>query len=171
MPTSLEIDKYNLDEELIRQPQLFQDVGEELVQAVSLRDEASERLKVVDAELDREIREQMIADGEKLTEGRVSSRVSTHPLHAEAQGGLHELKEQAEILRVRKEAWSQRAYALRDLVQLYVAGYFSITSVKVAGHENAKQEHEDLRKKAGNTSARRSIAEAMARRKRGKEAT
>lgn len=123
---TLSIDKYALDEELIRQPSLFFDVSEAYVEALALRDTKKEELATVDAELDAEVR----LGNEKITEAKVKSLVQAHPKHEEAFISFNEAKLQADRLGALKEAFSTRAYLLRDLVQLYTVGYFQDASVK-----------------------------------------
>ena len=122
----LRIDRDSLDEELIHQPSLFYEVGEAYARAVSVRDDLKERLSQTDARLNLELREDR--EG-KFTEAMVMSEIQGNREHKEAVRSYLVAKEEAERLLALKEAFSQRAYILKDLCGLYVAGYFGDVSV------------------------------------------
>lgn len=118
----------NLDEELIRQPQLFYEAGEAYAMAVSRREAAKDALKQVAAELYLRLRRKL-ADKERVTEATLNANVETHPEHASARVALAEAQAAVETSEALKEAYSQRAWMLRELCALHMAGYFSKQSV------------------------------------------
>lgn len=73
LASSLKINKEDIDEELIAQSQHFWHVAEAHERAVSQMDKAKLDLDIVEVELDKEIRERMLADGEKITEKQVEA--------------------------------------------------------------------------------------------------
>ena len=126
----LEIDKTALDDVVTQQPMLFYKVSEAFVRAASERDALKERLAIVDAELDSEIREKLEAEEIKITETNVKSKVQTHKRHETAFKSYIKAKEQADVLQALKEAFHQRSFMIRDLCSLYVANFFEEGSVK-----------------------------------------
>lgn len=126
--TYLSIDKNALDDEVIRHPSLLYEVSEAYVQAAAIRDELKEHIATIDAGLDATIRNALT--GGKFTEAGVKAEIQTDPKHTKAFKTYLEAKKQADLLLALKDAFQQRSYMLRDLVQLHVTGYFQDTSVK-----------------------------------------
>lgn len=124
----LTIRRGNLDEELIRQPQLFYEAGEAYALAVSRRESAKDALKQVAAELYLRLRRKL-ADKERVTEATLNANVETHPEHAAARVAFAEAQAEVEAADALKEAYSQRAWMLKELCALHLAGYFSKQSV------------------------------------------
>lgn len=133
---ALTIDKHDLDTELLSQADLFYRVAQEYAEAVSYRDQAHENLKGTDADLNLQIRQQF-ADS-KITEAKINAMVLDHQEHKEKFHSWLKDKEKADKIGHLKEAFIQRSYMLRDLVQLYIAGYFNEKSVSV--DDSASQE-------------------------------
>ncbi len=124
----LRIDKSSLDDELVQQPMLLWRVSEAYVQAAAQRDSLKEALGVVDAELDGVVRNQF--RDEKVTEALIKGQIQTNTKHKKAQEAYLKAVQEAALLSALKDAFSQRSYMLRDLVQLHVTGYFQESSVK-----------------------------------------
>ena len=132
---ALLIDKHNLDTEILSQADLFYRVAQRYAEAVSIRDEMHEVLKETDAEVNLAIRHEN--SGTKITEAQINATVLKHKFHMEAFGNWLTAKEEADKAGNLKEAFIQRSYMLRDLAQLYIAGYFSEKSVS-ADNETSK---------------------------------
>lgn len=124
----LEIDKNSLDDEVVQHPSLFFRVSEAYVEAAAVRDIAKEELATVDAELDRQIRENF--EGEKITEATIKNQIQTHKAHKAAMDAYLTAKHNADLLGVLKEAFSVKGYMVRDLCSLAVANYFESTSIR-----------------------------------------
>lgn len=122
---NLGIDKNNLDEELVHQVQAFLEVADEYVLAVSNADSAKEILAEIDAGLDHKYRQ-----GEKKTEAQIKNLILLDPEHGQAYANYTNAKLTAARLSALKDAYYQRNEALKELCKLYVAGYWSTTSVK-----------------------------------------
>lgn len=122
----LKIDKARLDDELVHQAELYYAVSEAHANAVGKRDTAKESMAAIDAELDAEIR----ANGDKLTEAQVKSKVQAHDEHKQIADDWLLAKAEAEKLAALKEAFQQRGYLIRDLCQLYINNYYSEQAVK-----------------------------------------
>jgi len=140
------IEKNLLDDELINQPILYQEVAEEYAKAISRRDAANENVKRVDAELYKRIREIAAAEGTKVTEAMIQSEILTHPEHIEAYDAYLECKKQADLWATLKDSFSQRSYAIRDLVELYTAGYYADAGLRPKT-ENAAEKQYDVRRR------------------------
>jgi hypothetical protein len=125
----LRIDKHDLDEELIRQPELFFEVSERVTQAIAERDALKEELANVDAELDKEVRAKLTKNLERFTEAMVKNAIQTHKKHATAAENYLEAKNEADNWVALKEAFHQRRYMIQELCGLYLGNYFQRTAV------------------------------------------
>ena len=126
----LAIDKSVLDDEVIRQPVLFFTVSEQLTDAIAERDGAKEELTAVDATLYDTWRRKLSKVHARVTEGLVTNAVATSPEHEKAFSAYLDAKTRADKLLALKEAFQQRSYMIRDLVALYSANYYEVTSMK-----------------------------------------
>lgn len=129
----LQIDKNNLDEAVQRQPVLYYMVAQKHALALSQRDEAYDRIKTVDAELSLDLREDFGEKGIKFTEGTIQAAILDHPDHKAAVKDHNHLKYVCDELLALKESYSQRSYMLRELVELYVSGYYGSDNVVAKG--------------------------------------
>jgi hypothetical protein len=125
----LTVDRNALDEALLEQPELYWLVSEAYVSACAKRDTAYDNIKTIDAELDKSIRVNFEKSGKKVTDKVVLSETLAHADHQNAVYEHLTLKEQAEKLGALKESYSQRSYVLKELVNLYVSGYYAQSSV------------------------------------------
>lgn len=126
----LAIDKSALDDEVIRQPGLFYEVSEQLTDAIAERDGAKEDLASIDATLDAKWRKKFEGGTKRVTEGTIAACVQTDPAHEKAFDVWLTAKTKADQLQALKDAFQQRSYMLRDLVQLYSANYYEDTSMR-----------------------------------------
>lgn len=125
----LQIDRDKLDEELINQSLKYYQIAEKHAYAVSRRDEAYDYIKQVDAELYSDFRRKADEAGHKITETAINSLVLADELHKKAVEVHLQSKLEVDILAALRDAISQRSYMLRDLVELYLSGYYSTTSI------------------------------------------
>lgn len=126
----LEIDKHGLDDEIVKQPSLLLQVAEAHAEAIAERDSCKEELATVDAELDGQVRRKLEKVKEKVTEAAVKHGIQTSQKHGDAFDTYMTAKTKADKLLALKEAFQNRSYMLRDLVQLYVANYYDQSSVQ-----------------------------------------
>lgn len=126
----LKIDRNSLDDELIEQAAIFFEVAEAASYAASERDEAYSMIKEIEAELTQSERERLIQEENKVTEKMVESAVRNHDDYVKAVRYHLKMKKKADRLTALKESFHQRSYMLRDLVQLYISGYFMDESIK-----------------------------------------
>lgn len=127
---ALLINKYALDDELIRQPQLYSDIAEAAVRAQSERDAAKENLDVVDSSVAANIRSTAQRSGTKVTEASIQESVILSEDHRAAHEHFLKCKSTVERLLALKEAFQQRSFMLRDLVALHIAGYYTRSAVE-----------------------------------------
>ncbi len=123
----LQVDKHALDEELVRQPSLFYRISELYVEAVAVRDSQKEKLAVIDAEIEQEIRRKL---GNKCTEGKVKGILLLDEDHHQAAEMYLDAKRKADQLQALKEAFHMRGYMLRDLAQLFISNYFTSDAMR-----------------------------------------
>ena len=123
---ALKIDKNSLDEELIKQPEIYHSISDEYALAISNRDAKKEQLETTDAELDAHYR--TVPD--KVTETRIKNLVQVDPRHTQAFEAYNEAKLKAARLDALKEAFGQRSSMLKELAQLTISGFTSSNFVR-----------------------------------------
>lgn len=118
------IDRNALDEEAIVQPNNFYHASEGHVAAKSRRDKKQHDLEVTIAELDKDVRDAMISEREKVTEAQVKAQITRERDYHAAQKAVLEASFEADKWDALKNAYRQRADMLKGLIQLFQAGYF-----------------------------------------------
>ena len=141
------IDRNDLDTELVKQPSLFLEVAQEYAQAISVRDSLKEAIDVARARVELRIRREAAEEDRKITEAGVKAEVELDKTYRRAVEAWLTAKEAADQLAAAKEAFAQRAFVLKDLCGLYVAGYFSTTSVRGRDATDVQQENYENRRK------------------------
>jgi len=111
----LKIDRDQLDEELIAQAQHFWHVAEAHERAVSQQDEKKLDLEITEVELDKEVREQMAADGERVTEKQVEASVKREDEYYKANQAYISAKAEAGRWSALREAYRHRRDMLIEL--------------------------------------------------------
>lgn len=114
---ALKIDRNDLDTIVMRQPQLFFQVAEEHVQAVSTRDAIEQRIKELTAELDAAIRRKADKADEKITEPAVKQKILSDDQMKQLQGELIEAVKEANLWYALRQAFEQRMDALKLLAR------------------------------------------------------
>jgi hypothetical protein len=150
----LRIDKHALDDELIEQPQYYSDVSQRLATCISYRDEAKDHLEGIRAMCDQRVRSSFADDAKKPPEAAIASMVVQQPEYQQAKDGLAAWHDRYNRWMGLKEAITQRGYALKDLVALFVADYFARNSAgksvesreRTAKAEAVKEELRNQRK-------------------------
>src|SRR5882672_8447215 len=118
------INKNSLDDEVSRQPSLFEKVGDAYTEAAAERDALKEALATVDARLDIAVRKA----SEKITEAAVKSQIQLHKDHLGAFKAYLAAKEQTDKLGVLKDSFHMRSQMLKELSGLYISNYFEASS-------------------------------------------
>jgi hypothetical protein len=130
----IKIDRDALDKSVEEQAQVFLEVCDRHVHALSLRDEARDALSRKDAEIAREVRQNGEKSGSRVTEANVNDSVMLHPDHIRLSAILAEIKKQSDLWGVLRDAFDQRMRMIRELVNLYAVGYYG--SVGTVGPRN-----------------------------------
>lgn len=144
----LEIDKYALDDEISTQAVVYQQVAEFHAACVNRRDAAYENVKVVDAAVASALKDHANQQGIKVTEVTVAAQVMLSTEHKEAVNKHLRAKEQADRNAALKDAFNQRCYMLRELGELFIAGYYSEISVKKTQSVHREHVYDTARKAA-----------------------
>lgn len=129
---AIRIDKYGLDEELVRQPATYLQVANGLALHTSYRDQAKDDLKQAEAEADQRVRARLEKNGVKITEPLVEREVDLDRSVGDARQRYRDACLEADKWSALRDAWLQRSYALKDLVQLHVSAY-NTTPTSTAG--------------------------------------
>lgn len=142
----LKIDKYRLDDEIAKQADLYHRVSAGYAEAASWRDRAKHELSMTEADAAQEVRTEIAETGEKVTEAGVKEQL-TLKKQVVAARRLHISWERlAEEWRGLQVAFDQKSKMLRDMSQLYVSGYFTVTATGKAG-DNAREVRADVGRK------------------------
>ena len=141
------IDQNALDDGLRQQVLSYYAVSKRLAIQISLRDEAKQRLKLVEAKVDSSIREDARDVSEKITEREVESRRVCNQDYKKAQYQLLTLESGVHALAALKESFLQRSYVLKDLVNLWVASYYSDSESSAATAMSTKARAADAKDK------------------------
>jgi hypothetical protein len=132
----IQINEHRLDQEWVNQPQLFMQYAQAAREARAEVDEAKERLKLTEAEVDSHVRQTTL----KMTEAAVKAAILQHPRYQEANKQYLEAKNSCEILDVAVEGFHQRKAALENLVRLYGMEYYSMPKAESGdGAEGTKR--------------------------------
>jgi len=130
----LRIDREDLERCLVEHAQLFWQISEQSVLAAATRDAAKLAMEQLHAALDAEVRQDLAHREEgKITEAQVSNAIKGKSEMADAQETLQDAKIEADQWSALKEAFYQRGYMLRELVQLELRN--SSASQEVANTE------------------------------------
>jgi len=120
----LRVNKHRLDDELEVQSQVMDDISSRLTILNSRTLEANDALKLVEARLFRELKD----DSEKLTDKAADALVKQDPERKRAWQAAQAARAEHEDWSGLYDAWKARGFALRELCGLYVAQYFTIDS-------------------------------------------
>lgn len=126
----LTIDKNALDDELEKQALVYFEICEASAHALSSRDELKQVMEVVDAEIADGIRTRAAKTGDKITEAKLSQEILLDDKHTEAYSAYLEAKKDADLWAALKESFSQKGFALRELAELYISGYFAGSGIR-----------------------------------------
>ena len=145
---ALRIDKMALERDVSRQPELFYGVADEYVRAISVRDAVKDNLAQIEASMDQAIRERSALSGEKITEKVVAAWVLDTDEYKDAVGELREAQRAVGAWNSLREAFMQRAHALKVMADLFVANYYGSGEHKSTSQRDVSDKAYDGRKKA-----------------------
>lgn len=163
------IDKNRLDEHLQEQAEIFYRIADALAQAQSVRDKAKEDISITDAQLNLQFRKDLEEEGTKVTDAKINAMVQDDDEHHAAFNEYMDAKEQADKLSAMREAWMQRSYMLRELVGLFISGYFADQTLKGGSPEaremKATADRAEIHRKRKQTSGKERVGEGRSRRR------
>lgn len=122
---SLIIDKHNLDEAIIKQPQLYFEVSSMLASLIDARDASKENLSRVDANIATELRVYYEKEGTKFTQSSIAEEVLQDQKHFASFNEFNICRRNVNSWSSLKEAYEQRARMLSHITKLWVSQYFS----------------------------------------------
>ena len=130
---SLVIDNDAIGDCLIEQPQFYNDVASGHAESVARRDALKLEAEEAQAEVDRRIRAEASARGDKITEAAIQQQIRLDAAVADlARRGLA-AREESDRWAALKEAYQQRSFMLRELVALRVSERGDIARAHGAG--------------------------------------
>jgi len=98
---------------------------EELALREKIKAKAKDNFEIVEAELDKEIRELVKKAGVKITEAAIKAEITTHRKRKEAFDDHLEKTYAYNVLNGAVKAFEHKKKALEKLSELYIAGYYS----------------------------------------------
>lgn len=143
---ALRIDKFNLDDELIRNPELVQRVGESVELAISQRDEASLDLKNAMAAMDAVIRGE--AGDKKITEKAIEQEINDTVKIIDMRKNIIRMTEKVGRWQALRESYRDRSAALKGLCSLHATNYFVVNSGTPYQREAKERRADDVRQRA-----------------------
>ena len=108
----LKIDEHNIDDALLRQPQLYYEYSKEAALAKNNSDDAKDNIDIVKAEVEAEIRD----SEEYHTEGAIKSAVERHRKVRVAKKKHAKLRRISSLLSKAEKAFEQRKSMLQTIV-------------------------------------------------------
>ncbi len=122
----INIDSEALDLEWINQPSLMYKYSEHAAITKHEMDRTKERMEIVKADLDSQIRNNPKDFGlPKVTESAIQGAVTLQPKYKKAVEQYHEVKYEYGVAMAAVNAIDQRKSALENLVKLLCASYFA----------------------------------------------
>lgn len=119
----VEIDESNLDREWKRQAELMFAYGKAKAEAQYKLDLAREKLDLLIAEKDLEVRNEQT--DRKRTEAWISNMITSLPSVQQARKDVNEAKRTLNVLQAAVEALQHKKAALENLVRLFGMSYFA----------------------------------------------
>lgn len=138
---ALAIDKFEIDEEIVRHSQIHNEVGDEAAKAIANRDYLKDELARLDAALYLKYKVKLDKAGGRVTEASIQNSITLDKDRVALSGRYLKAKERADRYNALKDSFSQRGYMLRDLASLYVTKYYDADSIKGDAAKNLKAEY------------------------------
>lgn len=147
------IDHNDLEGQWIEQGSIFMYYGEAHADAIETRDADKQRLDLVAAELDEEIRNNWSDFSEnKMTEASVKAKILQHARYKKAQKLLNNANHNVNVLASAKTALEHKKKGLENLVSLKIGGFYSEPKIKAA---RQKEVHKAQKEKIKSSRIRR----------------
>lgn len=124
----LKIDTNNLEGEWVEQPSLYMYYSEAYCEAIRDRDKAKNDLDIIDAQLDKEIRNKDNWEkhfDKSPSETAIRGWIIQHDRHIKQLAIYSDLSHNANLLQSAKNAFDHRRKALENSVSLLITGFHS----------------------------------------------
>jgi len=121
----LRIDPLRLDEALVEHSSLVNRVGRETARAQSVLDQQKDALARLEAELAVRVRKRLGRVQNRVTEAEVREQLLTDTEFQQAHNRVLTAKREHGLWEALQEAFKQRSFMLRSLVDLYTADYYN----------------------------------------------
>ena len=143
-----QIDPQALPAEWERQPQLFIYWAEEHAYAMQKRDKAKERLDLLRAQLDSDLRINFTEYGfaAKPTEAAIAAAILQQPDYIKAQDALSDEYVNVNIMMAAKNGMETKRKALENLTQLQIAGFYGANTAPAQAKIAAAKTGQDKQK-------------------------
>jgi len=132
LESALLISDAHLDDVVKEQPALYYRAGQLCAFAVEERDTIKDEVALITSDEGLNIRRELEAGGDRVTEALVNSRVAVSKRVKKARKRLAEWNGWVEQTQNLKAAFAQRSFAIRDLVSLSVHSLMQDSSIKAA---------------------------------------
>ncbi len=119
----IKIDEHNLEQELIRHPDLGREINDELKLAISYRDEAKRDLEEEEAQFDKDFRADS-PDGKRVTDTQVKAEATLDTKIGLMKRDMISWNLLIGYWENLSQAAKDRGYMLTKLVELYMSDYF-----------------------------------------------
>lgn len=147
LSNSLKVDKQNLDECLLQQPELYHKAGREYENACAFRDDAKVERDQCKAEFDFKIRQEAekLQTKPKPTEAAITNLINAEPKYQSYQEVYHHWERMASRWFKLREDFHARGFTLQQLAQLWIAGYFQTNSVSSSQRDLRDERSDQVR--------------------------
>lgn len=142
----LKFSPHELDKAILQQSSLYQKVQEYYVNSSSDRDLAKKLLEEEYAKVSLRIRDQAVSEGKKLTEDLVKQLTLLDIEYQEVSSTWLQAKLDSELWGALKESYSSRGFMIKTMAQLWIASYFSNTTVRDTENSMDEVQHQQVRK-------------------------
>ena len=147
-----QIDVNRLDEEWIRQPDLYRRYAVAAADAKQAHEEVKNDLSVIRADVEQQVRRNPDEFKlSKVTEGAIKTAIDLDEKVREAEEAVIGARHDMDVMQAAVGALDHRKAALGDLVRLFLADYFSKPQVD----EGSRDAVDDMEKKLTRKSQRR----------------
>ena len=140
----LRIDKYSLDTEVEHQPELYGEVAEAAALSKSQIESLEEQIKELEADLDTQARADAETEGDRITENAIKAIIASDKDRKKMIIKLLDARHLQRRLEALTTSFRHRSYALRDMVDLFLASYYSSRSASGMREERKEAEVDRL---------------------------
>lgn len=144
--SALHIDRNALDEAVIHHPSIYMQVQEAYTQAASVRDAAKTSMEETYANCALKARKNAAKADGKWTESHIKDEVAVDDDYLQAIADVHDSEKRYRLLGALVSAFDQRGRMLKELIALYIAGYFTLSGSRQAQNGVATVDAEMARK-------------------------